>query len=41
VENAELKQRLLDYQQDFKKQQDYLVAIETKLRKNEAEEKEA
>ena len=55
VENAELKQRLLDYQkeiksfkeklkdiertsknreQDFKKQQAYLVAIETKLRKN-------
>lgn len=57
VENAELKQRLLDYQnqiksfkekikdidrkskkreQDFKKQQAYLVALEQKIRKFQA-----
>jgi septal ring factor EnvC (AmiA/AmiB activator) len=61
VDNAELKQRLIDYQneiksfkekikeidkkskkreQDFKKQQAYLVALEQKLRKSHAEERE-
>lgn len=61
VDNVELKQRLVDYQneiksfkdkmkeidkkskkreQDFKKQQAYLVALEQKLRKSHAEERE-